>query len=95
MKRLILYAFAVAILATPARADGFTTRCVHDRYGGRCTTTYVPDAKPPVPTEDELRRMSDREAKWEAFCQPREVTGRDGIPRMQYAHRDCDIGRSE
>lgn len=33
--------------------------------------------------------------KWEAFCKPVVVQGEDGISRYTYAHKNCDMGRSQ
>lgn len=87
--------YTVCMAATPAHAESIRTRCTGNAYGAQCTTTFDGDAKPIEYTYEDLQRMKAREDKWASFCQPHEVTGRDGLPRMIYAHADCDIGRSE
>lgn len=36
-----------------------------------------------------------RIVKWEAFCKPVVKQDINGINRYQYAHKNCDMGRSE
>jgi hypothetical protein len=38
--------------------------------------------------------LATRNAEWEAFCKPTPKVDRDGITRITYAHKNCDIGRS-
>lgn len=43
----------------------------------------------------DVRAKQERIAKWEAFCKPVVKQGIDGISRYTYAHKNCDMGRSE
>jgi hypothetical protein len=86
---------ALAFVSATAHAESITTRCYGDHYGRTCTTQVSPDPAPVVYTPEDLERMAKRDAKWGAFCQPREETGADGLTRWVYAHKDCDLGRSQ
>lgn len=103
--RIIWYtALAVLFLSvaiTQSRADErVTTICQRIAGGGHaCTTTTT---TPREMTRDERaeaiayeRERDERIAKWESFCKPVVKTGADGISRYTYAHKNCDIGRSE
>ena len=45
-------------------------------------------------TAEELKADAAAEAAWSARCRPTVVEDRDGLRRVKYAERDCDLSRS-
>lgn len=97
--RKIVLAAALALFATPATAGTFA--CVHTGSFMTCNWGDGAGAGPhvisvPQPQTDADRAEAKARAqKWEDFCQPTPTVDRYGVTRMQYAHKDCDIGRSQ
>jgi len=44
-------------------------------------------------TAEELKADAAAEAAWSARCRPTVVEDRDGLRRVKYAERDCDLSR--
>lgn len=67
------------------------------------TSTSIPDGRPDreltkAERADVARDNAERDArieKWEAFCKPVGVVDAYGVTRLTYAHKNCDLGRSE
>jgi len=45
-------------------------------------------------TAEQLRPDEPAEAAWSVRCRPTVVEDRDGLRRVRYAERDCDLSRS-
>jgi hypothetical protein len=97
---------AVVLIATAAQAEVVTTttKCARNYYTGlECRTTTLtgtdapnsPRHKTRAEIEQDARDAAERAAKWESFCKPTPVVGDDGLTRIKYAHKNCDIGRAE
>jgi len=44
-------------------------------------------------TAEEMKADEAGQAAWKARCQPTVVEDRDGLRRVKYAERDCDLSR--
>lgn len=55
--------------------------------GGRGTVKIAPR------TEEQLKADEAEQVAWNARCRPTVVEDRDGIRRVKYAERDCDLSR--
>ena len=44
-------------------------------------------------TAEEMKADEAGQAAWKARCQPTVVEDRDGLRRVRYAERDCDLSR--
>jgi hypothetical protein len=44
-------------------------------------------------TAEELKADEEAQGAWRARCQPTVVEDRDGLRRVKYAERDCDLSR--
>lgn len=91
------------IVTTTSNCGGSYNRTSNRSDSGCETTTVIQSLKSwrEMSPEERAEARADadardqRIAKWEAFCQPTPKQGIDGITRMQYAHKNCDMGRSE
>jgi len=86
---------ATVLLAGVANADTtIRKRCQRSDYGYSCSTAVSEDGVSALPrlTAADIATIEAREKEWETACQPRLVTGDDGLPRYVYAHENCDIG---
>jgi hypothetical protein len=45
----------------------------------------------PALTKEELEVFKARQAEWEDRCRPVSIEDADGIHRVQYAEKDCDL----
>ncbi len=45
-------------------------------------------------TAEQLRPDEPAQAAWNVRCRPTVVEDRDGLRRVRYAERDCDLSRS-
>lgn len=77
---------------TIARGDSISTTCFGNRYKSTCITSHHQDPGPITYTAEEIQAMKAREDAWAKYCDPKNVTGSDGLLRAVYAHKDCDIG---
>jgi hypothetical protein len=55
--------------------------------GGRGTVKITPR------TAEELKADEAEQAAWNARCRPTVVEDREGLRRVKYAERDCDLSR--
>jgi hypothetical protein len=55
--------------------------------GGRGTVKIAPR------TAEELKADEAAQVAWNARCQPTVVEDREGLRRVRYAERDCDLSR--
>jgi len=95
MSKTTIAACALLLASVSAAASQtVTTSCYRVAHGRTCTTHFIGpvDASPrviSVPVDPEA------EAKWRAFCDPKIVTGSDGVGRYVYSKPGCENGRSE
>lgn len=83
--------YVLAMSATPADATTISTKCFRSYGDFSCSTRIGID-----PRDDAILWTDPvRIAKWEAFCRPTPVEGKDGLVRLTYAHEGCDMGRTE
>ena len=94
----ILFAIVtLALLSTSAQAWQVVERCTHSQFFGKvCTTSYLddPSRNATQELEDEKVRRASIE-KWEAFCKPTRTYDKEGVVRLVYARKGCELGRSE
>lgn len=91
------------IVTTTSNCSGSYNRTSSRSDSGCETTTVIQNLKSwkEMSAEERAEVRAEeaiteaRVAKWEAFCKPTPKQGIDGITRMQYAHKNCDMGRSE
>jgi hypothetical protein len=105
MKTIAISFAIVAASATMAHAQttGTTTsKCERDFMGVMvCTSTSTAGVeepkqlpRPPL-TAEERAEIDARDARWEEYCKPQIVQGRDGIDRYQYSRPGCEFGKSK
>jgi hypothetical protein len=107
-KPMRTYTAVLLLLATAsaAAADTVTTsNCRSSFYTGytcQTVTTNIGDAPPPEPAQTTAREreardrhLAEQDAKWRAFCKPEAYQDQEGITRTRYAHRGCDLGRTQ
>ena len=88
--------FMFFLLTTSALADVSISTTCHRSYGTRSCATVLRDLSPPAPkSAEELAREAQEDAKWLAFCKPARRQDSEGLVRWTYAHKGCDLGRSE
>lgn len=99
--RLILAAGALATfiwLDTPPAKAGIGLSCVGPWQEFNCNLydTGAPFAK--IIAGPAASGMTDeaaaRDAKWQAYCQPKFVRDKFGAERAVYAHAGCEFGRT-
>lgn len=96
---LAALAIAAALAPAPASADLSIRRTCFSRnnciitvqrvenLGGLGKVVDVPSVSDPA--------RDARIAQWESFCQPQLMVDTLGVSRYVYAHKGCDIGRSQ
>ena len=82
-----------------------TTTCQRVAGGGYSCSTHTSSRTPrtlsSLSKEEraEIAMLEDerneRIAKWEAFCKPTIKEDAYGVSRYVYAHKNCDLGRSQ
>ena len=96
MKKIILA--AVLLTSTAAFADDefrVNSRCYGNSYVSGCKTVYSGPNEPIYLTPEERAAQEAEIAKWEAFCKPTKRQDALGVYRFVYAHKGCDLARSE
>lgn len=94
MRKLALAAL-VLMISAPAYSWEAQTRCSFGRHYSVCTRSVSEPIKIVPLTDDEVKARAEREAKWDAFCQPKKTVDDEGMTRLVYAHPGCANGRSE
>lgn len=97
MRKLLLAVALTAAFTTAANAEGFsvTRHCLHNDYSSTCSTVARPLPEPVELTEEERAAQEAEFQKWTAFCRPVGHQDEYGVTRLAYAHKGCDLGRSE
>lgn len=100
---------SLSAIITQCYADDLDTRstttCQRVAGGGYSCSTQTSSRTPRTLSQlskeerAEIAMLEDernaRIAKWEAFCKPVLKEDAYGVPRYSYAHKNCDLGRSE
>ena len=97
-----LLIIALAICASPAFAGTFvSTRGCNFSFSwgyGNCvfTSAYIADPiRIPEQERQDAIAQARQDEKWDTFCKPTFTADQYGVRRATYAHKGCDVGRSE
>jgi len=74
-------------VATSSGAPLLPSQQTNFFVGGRGTVKIVPR------TAEELKADEVAQAAWNERCRPTVVEDREGLRRVRYAERDCDLSR--
>lgn len=90
MKKMMLMAAALTLLATGAQAnDKVQATC--SLFG--CVLNQTQDAETKVIHIPSGMQVQADDEQWLRFCRPRFLTDSLGVERAVYAHPGCDVGR--
>lgn len=97
--RAVYVILALAFALQSAGAWEVRTSCSSSRaYSNLSCRTVGADTPPPrdyAQEAEDLKARQERIGKWEAFCKPTSIQDQFGVVRLVYAHRNCDLGRSQ
>ena len=90
---------ALVFASEAAQAWEIRTVCSSSRFYATSSCRTVGLDTPPPRNEaqdaEDHKATQERIKKWESFCKPVSVQDSYGVPRLVYAHRNCDLGRSQ